>query len=180
MESQLLAVVLCRPLDLFVVISVMIADKSKEATLLLTILGRLPNFKKKERQRACAFKMFCLGSTQDDKVPCTAAAKELLLEAGLGSKSVTVPDVSCSRTEFWDCIISAYPKLAGCGGFELLRCMANSRDLEVLSQNISQSAKLLKTVVGNGRVFIRTLQKDLDLKPVLPESSLAVKVCITL
>jgi hypothetical protein len=132
--------------------------------------------KKKGRKgplRACTFKMVCLSSPQDDRVPCTAASKEVLIEAGLGAKSVTIPDSSCSREEFWKVITSAYPKLLGCGGFEFLRCVPNSRELDMVSQNASQSPKLLKAIVGNGRVFIRPLQKDLSLDRVPSQSSFA-------
>ena len=41
--------------------------------------------------------------------------------------------------------------------------MANSRLLEPLSSSISSSPKLLKSVIGKSRVYIRPIQKDLDL-----------------
>ena len=44
--------------------------------------------------------MVCLSSPQDDRVPCSAAQKEIQLEAGLGSKTVHVTDISCSKDEF--------------------------------------------------------------------------------
>ena len=115
--------------------------------------------------------MVCLSSPGDNRVPLTAALKEALIEAGLGAKNIVIPDVSCSRDEFWEIIISNYPKLLGCGGFELLRCVANSRQLELISCNASQSPKLLKAIIGNGRVFIRPIQKDLDLDPIVDKSS---------
>lgn len=130
--------------------------------------------KENKRLRGCSLKMICLSSPQDDRVPTTAAQKEVLMEAGLGAKNVLIPDMSCSREEFWDIITSNYPKLLRCGGFELLRCMANSRALELISRNISQSPKLLKAVIGNGRVYVRPLQKDLDLEPIESNSSSCV------
>ena len=115
--------------------------------------------------------MVCLSSPQDDRVPSTASQKELLMEAGPGAKTVHVPDVLIKKKEFWDLITSSYLKLSGCGGFELLRCIAGSRVLETVSCNIAQSPKLLKAIIGNGRVFIRPLQKDLDLEPAESDSS---------
>ena len=128
--------------------------------------AKTSKLKEKEDKRSCSLKMVCLCSPKDDRVPSTAAQKELLMEAGLGAKDVFIPNISCSREEFWDIITSSYPKLLGCGGFELLRCIANSQALEPISLNVSQSPKLLKAIIGNGRIYVRPLQKDLDLEPV--------------
>lgn len=115
--------------------------------------------------------MVCLSSPQDDRIPCTAARKEILIEAGLGEKTIQVPDILCTREEFWDIITAAFPKLLGCGGFEFLRCIASSRELESISRNAAQSPKVLKAIIGNGKVYIRPLQKELDLKPLTEEST---------
>ena len=42
-----------------------------------------------------------------------------------------------TKEEFWDLIASNYPKLSGSRGFEILRCVANSRVLESVSHNIA-------------------------------------------
>lgn len=55
-----------------------------------------------------------------------------------------------------------YPKLREGGGFEFLRCVPNSRVLELMLSTVSRSC-LLKSVVNSGRIYIRPLQKDLDL-----------------
>ena len=112
----------------------------------------------------CSFKMVCLSSPQDSRVPSSVSQEEMLLEAGLGQKTVTVPDVSYSWEEFWAIISSTYPKLSNCGGFELLRCMSNSKELEPISISIAKSPKLLKAVIANSKVYIRPLQNDLDLE----------------
>ena len=42
----------------------------------------------------------------------------------------------------------------------------------MISSSVAQSAKLLKAAVGNGRVYIRPIQKNLDLssdKDVVPQ-----------
>lgn len=128
----------------------------------------------RKRTSGCSFKMNCLSSPHDVHVPSSASQKELLLEAGLGLKDVYIPDVSCSREEFNDAIISTYPKLKSCGGFELLRCVPNSKQLEEISESVAQSPKLLKAVIANGRVYIRPVQKDLDLDP--PDESTSTSV----
>ena len=86
----------------------------------------------------------------------------ILEEAGLGEKIIKVPDVECD--EFNDIILTAYPKLRGAGGYELLRCKPNSRDLISIGERISSSPKLLKRRIGNGKVYIRPIQWDLSVE----------------
>ena len=105
----------------------------------------------------------CLSSKDARRVPCGVSEREALVQAGLGEKKVVIPNITCSAQEFQDVIISTFPKLDGCGGFELLRCIPNTKELEVISLAVSQSAKLLKSVVGGGRLFIRPIQKNLQL-----------------
>ena len=97
--------------------------------------------------------------------PCTPSAKEKLLTAGLGEQKTTIPDVSCTKSEFNDAILELFPRLRESGGYELLKCIPNSKHLEIISSRISQSPRLLRSVVGNGRVFIRPIQKSLSLVP---------------
>ena len=84
--------------------------------------------------------------------------------AGLGEKKIVVPDISCSADGFKEVLVGAFPKLEGCGGFELLRCIPNSKELEPFSIAVSQSPKMLKSVLGAGRVYIRPIQKSLQLE----------------
>ena len=87
----------------------------------------------------------------------------MLVDAGLGERKVTIDDMSCSRQDFKPAIIATFPKLEDCGRFVLLRCQPHGlkTSLEPISAAIAQSPKLLKSVIGNGRVFIRPIQKDL-------------------
>ena len=103
--------------------------------------------------------------------------KLLLEEAGLGEKMLEVP-VSCSPEEFHDTILTAYPKLQEGGGFELLRCMPNSRDLVPIGTRVAGTPKLLKRRVGNGRVYIRPLQRELSLDPEELDEDMEVSVYI--
>jgi len=92
---------------------------------------------------------------------------------------VIIPDITCSAQEFQGIVISAFPKLDGCGGLDLLRCIPNTKELEMISLAVSQSPKLLKSVLGCGKVFIWPIQQnlDLDLDKKLTSS---VVVCATL
>lgn len=121
--------------------------------------------KGKQKSQSWSAKMVCLHSIDATRVPCTVAERECLLEAGLGEKRVAIEDLSCSPLEFKSAITAAFPKLHECGGFEFLRCLPNSKQLEPISASVAQSPNLLKSVVANGRVFIRPIQRNLSLLP---------------
>ena len=78
----------------------------------------------------------CLASKDAYQVPGTVAEKETLLEAGLGEVKVDIPNVECSTQEFYGILTSTFPKLQGVGGFQLLRCIANTRMLEPISVSV--------------------------------------------
>ena len=126
---------------------------------------------KKGRMQSWTVKMVCLASPTDTRVPTTISAKEVLIEAGLGEKKIAIPDIEMSHDEFWSLIAGYFPKLEGCGGFELLRCVANSRCLEPISPKIARSPKLLRAVAGTSKIYIRPVQQDLDIEPAVSESS---------
>ena len=121
--------------------------------------------KKKEKKQSWTVRFVCLDSTDATSAPCTPSAKEKLLTAGLGEQKTMIPDVSCTKSEFNDAILELFPRLRESGGYELLKCIPNSKHLEIISSRISQSPRLLRSVVGNGRVFIRPIQKSLSLVP---------------
>lgn len=51
----------------------------------------------------------------------------------------------------------------GAGGFELLRCVPNTRDLEIFPERVTKDPRLLKCQVGNGKIYIRPIQRNLAL-----------------
>ena len=105
--------------------------------------------------------MFCLSNKDATRVPCSFAEREVLVQAGLGEKKAMIPDINCSSQEFQSVLTSVFPKLEQSGGFDLLRCIPNTKELEVINAVVAQSPKLLKSVVGSGRVFIRPIQRSL-------------------
>ena len=123
--------------------------------------------------KSWSLKLVCLSEQNASKVPCSAFERNLLVGAGLGKKKAVLPNVDCSPEEFNCFKKSLFPKLDGCGGFELLRCVPNTKSLEMNSPTVGQCPKLLKSVIGNGRVFIRPIQKNLDVEP----SNKSSKVC---
>lgn len=118
---------------------------------------------KKGKNKSWSVKLVCLASKDAKRVPATAAERELLVAAGLGEKRVLVPNVNCSWYDFKEIILTAFPNLNDCGGFEFLRCISNTKDLELIRLSVAQSPKLLKEMIANGRIFIRPIQKDIVL-----------------
>ena len=109
-----------------------------------------------------SIKMFCLADKNCVRVPCTPSSREVLIEAGLGPKTFSVP-LSSSGEEFQEMIVSNFSKLSDGGGFNLLRCIPNTKHLDVISPSVAMNAKLLKAAIGNGQVYVRPIQKILDL-----------------
>ena len=138
--------------------------------------------KTSQKHQSWTVKLVCLSNMDATKVPCSAAERELLVQAGLGEKKVSVPDVTCSAEQFKNILVKTFPKLEGCGGFELLKCTPNTKELSSISFQVSQSPAMLKSVVGSGRLFIRPLQQNLQLDTetisTLEASSYTVKVKI--
>ena len=56
-----------------------------------------------------------------------------MLEAGLGEKVIAFPSLDVTGDEFKEILYPEYPKLRDGGGFELCRCLPNSRNLEALT-----------------------------------------------
>ena len=58
-----------------------------------------------------------------------------------------------------------YPKVAEGGGYELLRCSdRGGREIVVIDMPIAgYTPQYLKSVVSSAKIYVRLLQKDLDL-----------------
>ena len=108
----------------------------------------------------------CLGYREQDRIPTTDFDKDELFQAGLGEKEISFPSLEIDATSFKELILSTFPKLRDGGGFQLLKCLPNSRRLEVLSVAVHTAPGLLKQRVGSSRTYICPIQKDLDLSPV--------------
>lgn len=133
------------------------------------------NFNKMSKHSSWTHKFVCLASTSQERVPSSANKEDLLL-AGLGEKKVVIPDVDCTIQDFHDVLLEAFPKLKDAGGFELLRCMPNSRDLEEVPSPINLSPRLLRTHMSSARLYLRPIQVDLDLKPNIINSGTTVSI----
>ena len=91
--------------------------------------------------------------------------------------------VSSTGQEFYDELLFQYPKLREGKGFELLRVPeGGGKDLEVIKEpDGGYNVEFLHAVVHSARIFIRPLQKSLDLRPQTSEVSqnITIKVELT-
>ena len=94
-----------------------------------------PHAKKQKLDKPVAWRhrFVCLAFTVQDRIPTTDADKEELYQAGLGEKEIQFESLNISQVEFTEHIYTHFPRLKDGGGFQLLKCLPNSRNLEVLS-----------------------------------------------
>ena len=128
-------------------------------------LGKAPLSSKPQ----CAWKhrFICLAYIDQTRMPTTDAEKDELLEAGLGEKEVEF--VFSDDMDFdgiKEVLFQAFPRLEDGGGFQFLKGVGNSRALEPLSKMVYTSLKVLKQRVGQGRTYIRPIQRNLDISPL--------------
>ena len=120
------------------------------------------------------------------KVP-TAAEKQVLFKAGLGLKKIKF-DIDDDEEAVMKKITSAesdsneitgFPKLRDCGGFELMRCVANCRELVLIEG--SWSVRELKADVGaQAKIYLRPIQRSLSTKPFAADKTSKVKeICLS-
>ncbi|CAL8234591.1 unnamed protein product [Boreogadus saida] len=115
---------------------------------------------------------FCLDNTDQMVVP-TRGEKETLNAAGLGEQRLTFLGDEDSAEEFKCHILTAYPKLNDCGGFEILKVsgMTRSKKLSVMPcPSTGYTIKSIKNHIKSATIYIRPMQKDIDTTPVEPES----------
>lgn len=111
-------------------------------------------------------KFFCFSSMNVRTVPLSKGAKAALTAIGLGEKVISLQSTA-SATDLHSRIIQAFPPLASCGGYALLRCLGSTKTLEMLEPPSGGHTPIsLSGVVGQSRVYIRPLQQDIPLSSV--------------
>ena len=123
----------------------------------------------------------CVFQTSMPKKIPTPTEKAVLQKADLGFKkikfdfeadevSVCNQLVSSSSSNSQpDELTSGHFQLQNCGGFELMKCKPNCKVLEPLECQIS--AKNLKAAAGQGKIYIRPIQRSLSVLPLKSEAS---------
>ena len=146
-------------------------DLNKKKRLRSELASAFPSTGKKAKKCAWKHRFVCLARHDQMRIPTTENEKDNLFEAGLGEKCIEFASLDVDGEQFRDILYSSFPKLPKGGGFQLCRCVPNSRQLEPLTAVVHSSPSLLKERVGNARTYIRPLQRDLDMDIVsgLPE-----------
>lgn len=81
--------------------------------------------------------------------------------------------IQTNPEEFREFLLAAYPKLRQGGGFELLKISGTTRSRELVlipCPNDGYHVRYLKepqTQIGHATIFIRPLQRNLNLDPVI-------------
>ena len=80
--------------------------------------------------------------------------------------------------EFHGKLIESFPKLEFCGGFELMRCIPQTRQLELIKSPVCHSPRLLRSYMGAAKVYIRPIQENIDIEMMEPRNDVNVsEVC---
>ena len=106
-------------------------------------------------------------------IPPSPMEKAELINAGLGPRKLSLLECGVSW-EFHEEIMSAFPKLSEGGGYELMRTQPNNnRELCVIPpQSGGYTVEYLKNIVSQAKIFIRPIQKDLSLTPLVVNEDL--------
>ena len=88
-----------------------------------------------------------------------------LKAAGLGEKQVII-GLRASAMQLHEKILATFLKLTEGGGYQLLRCLPNSRHLmELAAPEGGHTPLSLKEDAGQARIYLRPLQRDLSVCP---------------
>lgn len=132
--------------------------------------------------------VLCLADKNAKKVP-SVEERTVLMKAGLGAKKIQF-DVDDEESDVMRKLESddlrneetiGFPQLKSCGGFELLNCKQNCRQLTLI--NCPWNIRSLKSYIGNqAKIYIRPIQSSLDTTPkdqgeVLSEAKESCKAC---
>lgn len=132
--------------------------------------------------RTWTVQVICLADRQQTKIP-NSSEKQVLHNAGLGLKKIKF-ELTDSEQQVANKILSddkkenneivGFPQLRQGGGFELLQCLPNCRELTMI--NCHWAVTELKANLGSqSKMYVRPIQINLSTKPINPESRAQVK-----
>ncbi|KAL4234772.1 hypothetical protein ACF0H5_006414 [Mactra antiquata] len=122
--------------------------------------NRFHRGKKDLRRKTWTANVMCLSDVNQTSVP-SHSEKVCLQKASLGIKKISF-DASGSESDVHDTLLNEFPKLSSSGGFELMYCAANKRELKKI--DVKWDVPHLKTVLGGqSRVYVRPIQNSLSL-----------------
>ncbi|XP_063400103.1 uncharacterized protein LOC134684725 [Mytilus trossulus] len=126
------------------------------------IAKNLPRNQKKSKEKTWTGTFICMADKSQGRVP-SVSEKEVLIKAQLGFKRIqfcledkeedVLAKISENETGFY--------QLQGIGGFELLRCRQNCRELELV--DCPWTVRDLKATLGSqGKIYLRPIQINLS------------------
>ena len=119
-----------------------------------------PRMKDARKGRTWTVNTMCLSQKDKNKIP-TRQEKMVLQKAGLGTKRICFL-ISDNEKDVQKKLEDEFPKLKNIGGFELLYCQSNCRDLKVVTSK--WNVEVLKTVLGSqAKLYVRPIQKCIEL-----------------
>ena len=123
--------------------------------------------KGKKRKIVWDHEFVCL-SYCGEETPPSPLCKAELIRAGLGPRKVSISE-DVDGEEFRDAIFNSFPGLKDGGGFQLLRTKhGTNRELCVIPLPKSgYTVHYIRSVAGQAKIYIRPIQKDLSLEPLL-------------
>ena len=125
-----------------------------------SFIGSRHAYSRPRAPQVWSHRFFCLSDKDCQTAPQTKRQKEALEACGLGEKVIAI-EMHSSAEEFHRMIMSTYPKLENCGGYELLRCYGNSRSLSLIEP--PYTAARLCAAVAQSRIYIRPVQSSVRL-----------------
>ena len=114
---------------------------------------------KKDRIPTCSLKFLCMSSCSRDKPPLSIKERTALSNAGLGDSMITF-NLEGDSAHLHEKLLEKFPKL-GTSGYQLLLYHHSGEDSAFCSINPPYTPKRLKELVGQCKIYIRPLQKDL-------------------
>lgn len=135
-----------------------------------------------ERPRMWTAQFVCVADRFQRRIP-TSTEKQLLHQAGLGLKKIkleatddetTVLRKITSNEQNEEGQIVGFPQLKDCGGFEMLHCVSNCKDLTPIT--CSWAVKDLKANLGaQTKLYLRPIQKSLSTTSQMQDNKSQVK-----
>lgn len=132
----------------------------------------------------------CLADTNAKKIP-SVEEKTVLMKAGLGAKKIqfnlddeeddVLLRLQSDNINMRNGESIGFPQLQNSGGFELLNCKQNCRELTLI--NCHWNVRSLKSYIGNqAKIYIRPIQTSLDTTPkdqgeILTDAKVSCKAC---
>ena len=115
---------------------------------------------KSKRNATCTLKFVCLAA-KADRPPMSVKERTALANAGLGDASITF---GFNKSSVYNGIIQRFPQLSEVGGFDLLLFQRGNGEGAGFHRILPpHTPQRLKELCGQAKIFIRPLQKDIEL-----------------